>query len=867
MIRATHIPPLIDATEDAAGRSRVEVSPTMGRIVRDGKFLRDAGTGRKWFAKGYAYGPFAPSEPGGPPLPCRGRVASDLDQIAAGGANLIRLYHAPPTWLLDAAGERELRVMFDVPWPANPLLGGGRAARSDLVRAVSVAAKACGEHPATLAVSVANEVPAEVARYAGAAATERLLTELIDAGRSAAPGCLFTFANYPRTEYLRVDAADLTCFNVYLHDPAALRRYLARLQVVAGETPLLVSEFGLDTLREFDEAEQARRLSAGVRAVADAGAAGAVVFRHTDEWHAGGGDVGDWAFGVVRADRTPKASYAAVADAFAEADDAPAIEKAPRVSVVVCAHNAAATLGPCLASLTRLDYPDFEMVVVDDGSADDTADIAAGFGNVRLIRLAENAGLSHARNVGLHAATGEVIAYTDADCEADESWLRHLVSTLQQGDFAGVGGPNLIPAGNVVAACVARSPGGPTHVLLSDRTAEHVPGCNMAFWRDALENVGGFDARFRAAGDDVDLVWRLQDAGRTVGFAPAAQVWHHRRSSAAAYLGQQRGYGRAEALLQFKHPERFNLLGGALWRGRVYGPGRSGGPGLGRDAVNHGPMGAGLFQTLYARPPSTALSAVGSVEWHLAALFALACGLAWPAALAVALVMELASLALAGVAAWRASRAWSGPWWGGLLVAALHWLQPIVRGGSRYAERWRGKAGRRSARSPAPAMALPIDPDDRRTLRYWRRRPGPPEADAARLALLSRVADDAATAGLPTRADSGWQRWDLELYGSRLAKAHLLAAGESLAGGDLVRVRSTVRATGLCRLGLIAAATLAAVATFRLGPWGAASWAGFAALLAAQVASRRGLSSRVRSLVDASATEAGFDRVFAPERD
>ena len=108
-------------------------------------------------------------------------------------------------------------------------------------------------------------------------------------------------------------------------------------------------------------------------------------------------------------------------------------------------------------------------------------------------------------------------------------------------------------------------------MLLSDEIAEHIPGCNMAFWKSSLLAIGGFDPQFCIAGDDVDICWRLQEQGWTIGFSPGAVVWHHRRDSVHGYFKQQYQYGKAEALLERKWPERYNRVGHLAWAGRVYG--------------------------------------------------------------------------------------------------------------------------------------------------------------------------------------------------------------------------------------------------------------------------------------------------------
>jgi O-antigen biosynthesis protein len=361
-----------------------------------------------------------------------------------------------------------------------------------------------------------------------------------------------TYVNYPSTEYLHLPFLDILAFNVYLESQERLGAYLARLHNLAGDRPVLLAEVGLDSRRNGAE-QQARVLDWQVRAVFAAGCAGAFVFAWTDEWHRGGHAITDWDFGLVTRDRRPKPALAAVSAAFAEVPFPPGRPR-PRISVVCCTFNGARTIRDTMEALRRVEYPDFEVIVVDDGSTQDVRLIVEPY-DIRYIRT-ENRGLSSARNTGMQAATGEIVAYIDDDASPDRHWLAFLAEAFEETAFVGVGGPNVpLPDDGPVADCVAHAPGGPIHVLLDDREAEHIPGCNMAFRRSALVAVGGFDEAFRVAGDDVDLCWRLQQRGWKIGFCPAAMVWHHRRNSVRAYLKQQRGYGEAEAMLERKWPE------------------------------------------------------------------------------------------------------------------------------------------------------------------------------------------------------------------------------------------------------------------------------------------------------------------------
>jgi GT2 family glycosyltransferase len=374
-----------------------------------------------------------------------------------------------------------------------------------------------------------------------------------------------------------------------------------------------LTEIGLDSIRNGEQA-QARHIGLQVRTAFEAGCAGTFVFSWTDDWHRGGSRIDDWGFGLTNAERKPKKSLAELRYAFAETPLSLTREW-PRVSVIVCSHNGAATIAHCLAGIQRLDYPNFETIVVDDGSDDGTAAVAADF-DVKLI-CTENRGLSSARNTGIDAAEGEIVAFLDDDCVPDRHWLRYLTAALMDDEHAGVGGPNIPPNGSpTLPQAIACGPGGPMHVLLADTVAEHIPGCNMAFWKSALVAVGGFDPRFRIAGDDVDICWRLQQQGWTLGFCAAAMVWHRRRATLRTYLRQQQGYGRAEALLERKWPERYNRGGHLAWAGRVYTSACHAAKRR-RQRIRYGSWGSNLFQSVYDRSPSTPGLLPLMPEWYL----------------------------------------------------------------------------------------------------------------------------------------------------------------------------------------------------------------------------------------------------------
>jgi O-antigen biosynthesis protein len=653
----------------------------MERVVTDGKHLRlgDA----PYRVKGVTYGHFAPRGDGFlfPETP---QVVCDLTAIAEQGFTVVRTYSVPPADLLDTARALGLRLLVGLRYDdwrmhAEASRGSRRQVRRDGNRAVREALATLAERPEVLAVSVGNEVPSDIVRIHGRTAVEDTLAELVDAVHAGDRDMLATYTGYPTSEYLRVEGQDLATFNVFLERVDQLAPYLRHLQRVSEDRPLVLTELGL-AAEVHGDGEQARSLEMQLALVDTSGCAGATVFSWTDDWAVGTEPVFGWGFGLTRLDRSPRPSLEVVSR-WARRETHELRPFWPTMTVVVCAYNEERRLGQCLDSLVRVAYPGLQVLVCDDGSTDRTLEIARR-SPFEVLAL-PHGGLSAARNAGLAAARGEIVAYLDADATCHPEWPFHLALAFEDPGVVVAGGPNLPwPDAGLVERAVALSPGNPAEVLVGDDRAEHVPGCNLAVRRAALEGIGGFDVGYTTAGDDVDVCWRLMELGGRIGFSPAAQVHHRRRGTVRGYLRQQHGYGEAERMLSGQHRHRFNRLGAARWAGFVYGGPRILSTLL-RPVVYHGPMGSAPFQT-EVRDRSTAVSAWASALIQLAVavgLLAAPFALLDPAFLAVPAVVAalLATYAVCVAAAVHPGPREKAPWRLRALVGLLHVVQPVAR--------------------------------------------------------------------------------------------------------------------------------------------------------------------------------------------
>jgi GT2 family glycosyltransferase len=749
------------------------------RPTVQGKFLY-AGAEKLWI-RGVTYGTFHPDAQGNDYHP--EQVRRDFALMTENGFNALRTYTVPPRWLLDSAQEHGLRVMVGLPWEQHVAFLGEKKCQHNIAARVRASVRSCANHPAVLCYTIGNEIPAPIVRWHGRRRVEQYLERLYLTAKEEDPEGLVTYVNYPTTEYLQLPFLDLVGFNVYLETQERLAAYLARLQHLAGDRPLVMAEVGLDS-RRHGEARQAQVLDWQIRTAFAAGCAGTFVFSWTDEWYRGGHDIADWDFGVTDRQRRPKPALTAVRNAFAEVPF-PKDLPWPRISVIVCSYNGARTIRDCCEALLRLEYPNYEVMVIDDGSTDATAAIALHYG-FRLIST-ENRGLSSARNTGMQAAMGEIVAYIDDDAYPDPHWLTYLAATFLTTSHVGVGGPNYAPPGDgMIADCVANAPGGPLHVMLSDQEAEHIPGCNMAFRKTALQAIGGFDPQFRTAGDDVDVCWQLQKQGWTIGFHPAAMVWHHRRNSVRTYWRQQKGYGKAEALLARKWPEKYNVAGHPSWAGRLYGKGITRTLNGWRGRIYQGTWGSALFQSIYEPAPALYSWLPLMPEWYLiiATLAVLSIlGLFWPPlllaapCLAGAVGVLLVQASLSTVRASFTSVPVSRREWLSLrlLTASLHLLQPLARllGRLRYGLtpwRWRSVHG---LAAPWPC-----------TVTLWSEQWHEVSERLQTVETALRACETSVMRG------GDYDAWDLEVRGGLLGAVRLLTATEDHgAGRQLVRFR------------------------------------------------------------------------------
>ncbi|MFM2153828.1 MAG: hypothetical protein RL199_2263 [Pseudomonadota bacterium] len=237
------------------------------------------------------------------------------------------------------------------------------------------------------------------------------------------------------------------------------------------------------------------------------------------------------------------------------------------VSVLVAVHDGAAWLEACLESVLAQTYPRWELIVVDDGSTDGSAELAEAFvardPRVRLVRSGRNLGCAGARNLAMHHATGAFFAQLDADARASPDWLERMLAPFSDPAVAAVGGPDAVPdEAGPFERCV-------DHVLHSRlataglRRADTVlsrylpAGCNLMLRASAVRSIGPYDTTMMSGGEEKELMLRLHGAGLHVRHVPEALVRHHRRTTLRKFARQMFRAGVSRVAIWRRQPHGF----------------------------------------------------------------------------------------------------------------------------------------------------------------------------------------------------------------------------------------------------------------------------------------------------------------------
>lgn len=234
-----------------------------------------------------------------------------------------------------------------------------------------------------------------------------------------------------------------------------------------------------------------------------------------------------------------------------------------KVTLIIPTKDCGEDLERCLNALQKQTYKNFELILIDGYSKDNTVEIGKRYG-ARIFY--ENVGTrAYACNIGMDNSTGEIIAFTDADCIPPQNWLELLVKHLEmRDDVVSVGGPNTTPDDvSYVGKCVDLTYGsqimtGETRygkVFSGVMDVEHNPGCNVAYKKEILDKLHCRFENDLITAEDVVFDHLLIKSGYRILFVPEILMWHRRRDTVKAYAKQVYRYGWGRAMANRRHRE------------------------------------------------------------------------------------------------------------------------------------------------------------------------------------------------------------------------------------------------------------------------------------------------------------------------
>jgi len=230
------------------------------------------------------------------------------------------------------------------------------------------------------------------------------------------------------------------------------------------------------------------------------------------------------------------------------------------LSVIIPAFNAMNTISNCLSSLINqsVDRTAYEIIVVDDGSTDNTAEIVMGFKGVSLIRQ-KNQGPAAARNHGVQHAKGSIILFTDSDCVAEHDWIEQMVQPFEWNkDIVGVKGAYKTHQQQLAARFVQLEYEDKYDLMKKTTYIDFIDTYSAAFKREIFLNFGGYDTHFPVAcAEDVELSFRMSSKGYKMVYNPKAVVFHTHPSTFRAYFLKKYKFAYWRMLAVKKNPGKF----------------------------------------------------------------------------------------------------------------------------------------------------------------------------------------------------------------------------------------------------------------------------------------------------------------------
>jgi cellulose synthase/poly-beta-1,6-N-acetylglucosamine synthase-like glycosyltransferase len=231
------------------------------------------------------------------------------------------------------------------------------------------------------------------------------------------------------------------------------------------------------------------------------------------------------------------------------------MEQKPTVSIIVPVKNGEKTLKKCIDSILNLNYPNYELIIVNDGSTDNTQKILEEYKDKIKIINTQGVGPSKARNLAVKQAKGELVAFTDSDCIVDKEWLNELVKCFKiEENLAGVGGEQLSPQdesnfGKIVNNFM-HSIGIIEYVKDEKEVVftQHNPTCNSIYKKEVFEKLGGFKEGLWP-GEDVEFDYRVTKTGYKLLFNPKAIVYHYRPQNIKKFIKMMYKYGKVQGIL------------------------------------------------------------------------------------------------------------------------------------------------------------------------------------------------------------------------------------------------------------------------------------------------------------------------------